>query len=483
MISNWLLEGGLKEKFRVFFRNRPALILSSLLVLHFIGLMYTTDFSYATRDIRIKIPLFILPLIISTSGIVTEKVKHLVLKFLVAAVAVSTIISTLILTDVIHREISDVRYVSIFTSHIRMALLICVAIFCCAWFFKHPLENRWRYIYAGAVAWFLLFLVLVESMTGFSALLITAVTFGICRLTRVKSPRIKLLTLGIGLLLTGLGGYCFYSAYQKSAVVDNVDVSRLDKFTSLGNPYKHERITPGSPTENGHYVWIYYSEEELKHSWNKRSDYDYNWKDMRGNVIRYTLMRFLASKGLRKDGEGLSKLTDEEIRAIEKGIANVDYMSPLKGRISEIIWELRVYNNSGEVNGHSITQRFEYWKAACSIISKNPLIGVGTGDVQSAFDRQYEESRSPLSREWRLRSHNQYLTIAVTFGFIGLAWFIFTLIYPALKLGRFSDFLYLSFFVIAAVSFLTEDTLETQVGVTFFAFLNSFLLFTPGRKE
>jgi len=35
---------------------------------------------------------------------------------------------------------------------------------------------------------------------------------------------------------------------------------------------------------------------------------------------------------------------------------------------------------------------------------------------------------------------------------------------------------YLSFFIIAVISFLTEDTLETQAGVTFFAFFNSFFL-------
>jgi hypothetical protein len=142
-----------------------------------------------------------------------------------------------------------------------------------------------------------------------------------------------------------------------------------------------------------------------------------------------------------------------------------------------------LYENTGDANGHSITQRFEYWKAAAGIITGHPVLGVGTGDIQQAFDHQYEISKTNLRKEWRLRSHNQYLSITVAFGFFGLIWFLFALIYPSLKLKGYSDFLYLTFFIVAAVSFITEDTLETQVGVTFFAFLNAFFLFNKPEKE
>jgi hypothetical protein len=65
---------------------------------------------------------------------------------------------------------------------------------------------------------------------------------------------------------------------------------------------------------------------------------------------------------------------------------------------------------------------------------------------------------------------------------LGFIWFLFTLIYPAVKLGKFNEYLYLVFFVIVFMSMLTEDTLETQAGATFFAFFNAFLLF-GGKKH
>jgi hypothetical protein len=64
-----------------------------------------------------------------------------------------------------------------------------------------------------------------------------------------------------------------------------------------------------------------------------------------------------------------------------------------------------------------------------------------------------------------------------------LIWFLFTLFYPMIRLNKIHDFLYITFFIVAAVSFFTEDTLETQAGVTFYAFFNSFLLFTNPFKR
>ena len=120
-------------------------------------------------------------------------------------------------------------------------------------------------------------------------------------------------------------------------------------------------------------------------------------------------------------------------------------------------------------------QRFEFWKASRAIIEDHFFTGVGTGDVDLAFQQEYNRSGSLLEQEYRWHSHNQFLAIFATFGVIGFIWFIISLFFPAIRLGKFHDFYYLSFFVIIMISMLTEDTLETQAGVTVFAFFNSFI--------
>lgn len=484
LICNWLLEGDLKRKTTSFFKNKAALVLTSLFLLHLLGLFYTSDFDYALKDIRIKLPLLVLPLVLSTSEHLTLKIKEAVLQIFILAVITGTIISTLILYDVIHRPMLDIRQASIFISHIRFALLICVAFFSCIYFTKSSAKNEMKLLYSVISLWFLVFLFMMESITGISALGVTILAYILYKIIRLERPVLKYSFL---LLLTALvagGTFAIYSYFTQDIKKDVLNTGSLEKYTSRGNLYHHYTL-PNGLTENGHYIWIYYSEKELKEEWNKRSEMDYNWKDLKGNVLRYTLVRYLTSRNLRKDAEGLKQLSDKEIRAIEKGISNVNYLkrSSFKGRLNLIKWEIQTYKETGDANGHSITQRFEAWKAAAGIIKDNFIIGVGTGDVQSAFDNQYEKMNSKLYKSSRLRSHNQYLSITVAFGFLGLLVFLFSLTAPAILLKKHTDFLYMTFFIVAAFSFFTEDTLETQAGVTFYAFLNSFLLFSPKRDE
>lgn len=481
LACNWVLEGNLKNKFISFWKNKPALIISSLLLLHFIGLTYTSDFIYAFKDIRIKAPLFILPLIISTSKPISKKIFNVILELLVAAIIIGTIFSTLILLGIFHHPIVDTRDISIFISHIRFALLICVAIFISSYFIYYSITVFDKMLWSIIIVWLVIFLILMESLTGLVALSITTFLISIYAILKSKNSMLK-----YGGLLLIFSSIIFMFYYVNSIRNENnkkeiVDFSKLDTYTSHGNLYEHD--INAKITENGHLIWINCCAKELEESWNQRSSIKIGEKDLDGNDIYFTLIRFLASKGLRKDADAVFLLTESEVKAIERGVPNVNYqsISSLKGRIHETLWEIDLYKNTGEANGHSLTQRFEYWKTAFEIIKNNLFFGVGTGDVPLAFEKEYIKNNSSLSKEWRLRSHNQYLSIAVGFGIVGLLWFLITLIYPLLNISNRFDYLYITFFIIAMISFFTEDTLETQAGVTFFAFLNSFFLFSKEK--
>ncbi len=109
-------------------------------------------------------------------------------------------------------------------------------------------------------------------------------------------------------------------------------------------------------------------------------------------------------------------------------------------------------------------------------IKNNLWFGVGTGDVQMQMEKSYLSSASPLVKEWYKRPHNQFLTITVALGLFGLTAFLYSLFYPPFKLKRLLSKVYFGFMLVYFISFLSEDTVETQAGVTFFAFFNTFLL-------
>ena len=195
------------------------------------------------------------------------------------------------------------------------------------------------------------------------------------------------------------------------------------------------------------------------------------------------MLRYLSSKGLTKDSLGLSKLNEQDLNNIRNNVTN--YLYPnwgyLHKRIYELVNEFEEYKNNRNINGHSITMRLYFWQAAIQIIKNNPLIGVGTGDVQQELNKTYTEIKSPLSEEWRKRPHNQFITITVAFGFAGLVFFLGSLVYPLLKLKKQLHLLYFPFFILLILSFILEDTLETQAGLTFFAVFNTLFISRPNR--
>src|ERR1700741_3449028 len=64
----WLISVNYNKKLTTFANNKAALALCGLYILHVVGLIYTSDFSYALKDLRIKLPLLTLPFLISSYG-------------------------------------------------------------------------------------------------------------------------------------------------------------------------------------------------------------------------------------------------------------------------------------------------------------------------------------------------------------------------------------------------------------------------------
>ena len=64
----------------------------------------------------------------------------------------------------------------------------------------------------------------------------------------------------------------------------------------------------------------------MEEEWNNVSEIDFQGRTTNGNTIRGTLIRFLTSKGLRKDAAGVRQLSTAEVKAIEHGVANHIYL-------------------------------------------------------------------------------------------------------------------------------------------------------------
>jgi putative Ca2+/H+ antiporter (TMEM165/GDT1 family) len=87
-----------------------------------------------------------------------------------------------------------------------------------------------------------------------------------------------------------------------------------------------------------------------------------------------------------------------------------------------------------------------------------------------------------LQQQYQHRAHNQWLTILLTFGILGMLLFMLVVFYPLFYKRKYLDYFYIVFFIAFALSLLTEDTLETQAGVTFYALFNCLFLFAKPEE-
>ena len=477
----WVFEGNYLAKWeRIKALSYAPLILVVGFLVHIIWLFNTTNYDYAFHDIVRKLPLLSFPIVIGSMPLLSKRIYELIIGVFIAGLLVSTFISFGAYLEVfaIKEEITDIRQISFFISHIRLSLLICLAIVLLSYYFF----NKGKVFQIATVSvslWFCYFLYILSG-TGLIVLSLIF-TYSMIWIVIVKSSiKSKIIAglVGVGFLVFVIL-YVLNSYNDYSKIKDNVAFHSLETHTPGGGLYIHD--TTSLVTENGYYLWLYVCPGEVEKTWNTKSDYHFDSIDNKGQPLSGTIYRYITSKGHRKDKQGVLELTTQEVSEIETGVTSWIKLSGINKRLHQVFFEFKNMESGFSSNGHSVTQRLNFAYTGALIVKDNLWLGVGTGDVPDAFDAKYIELNSRLAPENRKRGHNQFLTLFIAFGFVGLLIWLISFIYPILKVAK-DRYVYGAFLVISLLSFLGDDTLETQAGVTLFAFFNSFFLFHSLNK-
>lgn len=485
LVGVWLADGVVRhdfnEKWHRFTHDWVAVLLVGLYLLHVAGLAYSSDFQYAFKDLRVKLPLLILPFVLSSMLPLSKKRRDLLLNLYVLSVVVGTFFS---FRAYLKHEYADIREISLFISHIRFCLQIVFCIFITGYYLVRRHSPWWgRLLEVVVMAWLCYILYVFESLSGyvaFCAAFVVSLAYAFFRWEKGWAWRAGLLS--VFLLVGVLAAVYAYRVIAPLARVERVDLASLDPITAQGNRYWHD--TTCLAVEDGRYVGLYYCRKELQETWPQRSDLPLDGRTENGENLEATLVRYLTSKGLRKDAEGVMALTAVDVRNIEQGVANYNnWKHPgIRARLSSTLFEYNQYRKHNNPNGGSLSQRIEYTRASLFLIKQHPLFGVGTGDIPNAYRQAYDDLESPLAPEYRHKAHNQYLSITVGFGVLGLLVFLAVLVLPYLSHKKYRTYLYTVFLCIIMVSMFPEDTIETQAGVSFYALFNAVFLLAS-RKE
>lgn len=457
LFLNLILEADFKSYYSKIKSNKIYLLILGFFLLHIIGILWSNNMDYVLYDLRVKLPLLVIPTILAAKPLKKREHLYIILTCLAVSVVIITLINYSLYNNWIgNRNFTDVRGMSIFTSHIRFSLIIAFVIGILLYFIQQL--SRYRFLLGAITIWLLYYTFFSQVLSGFIAVLVVFIIFGL-NLFWKKNKWLLIATFGAITLFSGGILVWLFSPVE----IDEQKYSNLETNTIEGNHYKHN-LNVISP-ETNEPVLIYVCKEEIDRDWNKYSSLDIDGKDKKGQPLRETLIRYLSSKGMRKDAKAMSQLSKKEFKLIENGTTSVVHKGILP-RFYGLKFQLLNQHNP---NGHSLLQRLEFWKTGAQIVSENMIFGVGTGDIQDTFNQKYFNNNSTLHEINRRRSHNYFLTIWITFGLLGLVYFLWLHFkFIQFNMSR-NEILGVIFMFIILASFLIEDTIESQTGVTFYA--------------
>lgn len=130
--------------------------------------------------------------------------------------------------------------------------------------------------------------------------------------------------------------------------------------------------------------------------------------------------------------------------------------------------------------------RLARWAAAGHLIAKRPVIGYGAGSEISLLQGEFYKDGLFNSYLNRLNSHSEYLSFLLKSGLIGLLVYLTTLAFGFTKAIGKKDLLFFTFMLLIAIVSLSENLLDVDKGIFFYAFFFSFFIFSneePGEKQ
>ena len=433
-VINLISEAKFREYYQNLKKNTFFAAVFLFFILHIIGMLWSENIDYGLNDIRRKLSIIAVPIILISKPILWRRDYNKILFCFIGALVITSLINSTNFFFLKGGEgYTDPREeLSLFNSHIRYAIMIAFGIPILLEF-NSASKNR-KLVLILIAFWFLFYTYFSQVLTGIISLLAIFFAYSIYQL--IAKNKTRFVWILFVFIFSGIGSIYFVL----SADYDKVDAAEI------------------------HFV-------SMKKEWIKKSRMPFDGLDQRKQELKYTLSRFLQSKNLSCDGQGVSDLSESEIKAVESGKANVSEMNiGFWGRIEGLRFQI---HHSNDPNGHSLLQRIEAWKAGLEICKENLLIGVGTGDVDDSFKAKYKENDSKLKGKNQIRAHNTYLTVLLTFGPIGLLLFIY-LIFAHVKIQfQSKQIMGFVFMCVMIVTFLFEDTLETQTGITLFSFFGA----------
>jgi O-antigen ligase len=144
--------------------------------------------------------------------------------------------------------------------------------------------------------------------------------------------------------------------------------------------------------------------------------------------------------------------------------------------------ELRIDLSKSPI-GQTTDSRLARWSVVIELIGKARVIGYGAGSEIGLLQEGFFNNKLYNSYLNRLNAHSQYLSFLLKSGIIGLFIYIATLAFGFNISFRQKDLLFFTFMALIAIISLSENLLDVDKGISFYAFFFAFFIFSNEWPE
>lgn len=234
IVLNWLFDSDLKDRYSSTWKNKSLLAFLLIFIIHIFGLMYTENFQYAIKDLKIKLPLLLIPIVIAGSSALDKRELNFIYIALLSSVFISSIISLYLYITIDNSTTDNLRSISPIISHIRLSLIACVSFFISIYF---ALEYRSKKISISIAMllyalWMLYFISILGARAGYLSILVASIVVIFYKCIQYKKYSYIFLSVGF-FILTIWFAYQFSKPVQKR--VDEV-FSEVQSHNKGANP-------------------------------------------------------------------------------------------------------------------------------------------------------------------------------------------------------------------------------------------------------
>lgn len=156
------------------------------------------------------------------------------------------------------------------------------------------------------------------------------------------------------------------------------------------------------------------------------------------------------------------------------GVLGYRYVPTLRNKVGYVMYSYEMLKSGNHTGNYSDIGRLLSYDIALKKAQEHPLVGVGVGDMMEVMNDGYNQWYPYVEQQYRLIPHNQFLTVLLGTGIIGLLLFCVWILMPLGLLKRKGSFFLLATWLVLMPMLLVEPALEVQIGV--FVFLIFLLL-------